>query len=220
MYRQSFDQRLNKLQDELLILGSMVGGALVESVKVLKARDIPGSRRLIKYDERINQRRFDLEEDTLTFITVQQPLVRDIRILAAILEIATELERIGDYAKGIAKISLSIGQEPLAKNLAELPCMADAAQDMLEHSLQAFLQHDLEAARRIPLEDEAVDTLYNQVYRTTVNLVISNPQKLDQATSLLWVAHNLERAADRVTNICERVIFTVTGEIIDLDSHI
>jgi phosphate transport system protein len=137
------------------------------------------------------------------------------RTLAAILEIASELERIGDYGKGIAKINLMIGPGELVKPLIDIPRMAQKAGDMLHRSLEAFIQRDIERARAIPLEDDEVDALYNQVYRELLTYIMKDPHNMDQATHLLWAAHNLERTADRVCNICERVIFTVTGEIVD-----
>jgi len=137
--------------------------------------------------------------------------------LAAILMLATELERIGDYAKGIARINLMIGEGPLLKPLIDIPRMAEKARTMLHRALDAFIQRDVALARSIPAEDDEVDALYNQVYRELMTFIMANPRNIDQANHLLWVAHNLERAADRVTNICERVIFTVTGKLAEMD---
>ncbi len=217
MPRQNFDQQLQKLYDEVLVLGSMVENALVESVKLLEQQNLIHARRLIAEDKQINVNRFAIEEKTLTLIATQQPMARDMRTLAAVLEIVTELERIGDYAKGIAKITLMIGQEPLLKPLIDIPRMVEKARDMLHRALEAFVESNVELARHIPTEDDEVDALYNQVYRELLTLIMSNPQNIDQATHLLWVAHNLERTADRVINICERVVFTVTGEMEEMD---
>lgn len=217
MTRQNFDQQLQKLQDELLVLGSMVESALVTSVEALKQRDLVKSQCLIKDDQLINRKRFAIEEETLTLIATQQPMARDMRVLAAVLEIVTELERIGDYAKGIANINLMIGEGDLIKPLVDVPRMVEKGRDMLHRALDAFVRRDIELARAIPAEDDEVDSLYNQVYRELLTLIMANPHNIDQATHLLWVAHNLERTADRVVNICERVIFTVTGEMIELN---
>jgi len=208
---------LQRLQDEVLVLGSMVEKALMESVESLKRRDLEAARRLIAGDRLINEKRFAIEADALALIATQQPMAGDLRTLAAVLEIATELERMGDYAKGIARINLMMGEEPLLKPLIDIPRMAKKAQDMLHRALEAFVRRDVELARAIPDEDDEVDALYNQVYRELLSFIIANPRTIDQATYLLWVAHNLERAADRVTNICERVIFTVTGEMVEMD---
>jgi phosphate transport system protein len=217
MPRETFERELGRLQDETLALGSMVESAITDAVEILKRRDREGSRRLITQDRLLNERRFAIEADALALIATQQPMAGDLRTLAAILDIVGELERIGDYAKGIAKINLMIGEEPFIKPLIDLPQMAAKARSMLHRALDAFVRQDVEQARAIPAEDDEVDDLYNQVYRELLTLIISNPNNIDQATFLLWAAHNLERAADRVTNVCERVVFTVTGKMIELD---
>jgi phosphate transport system protein len=217
--RETFDRELQRLQDEILALGSMVENALIESVEVLKRRDFEGSRRLIAQDRTINEKRFAIEADALILIATQQPMAGDVRTLAAILELSTELERIGDYAKGIARINLMMGEGPLVKPLIDIPRMAEKAQSMLHRALDAFVRRDVALARAIPAEDDEVDALYNQVYRELMTFIMSDPRHIDQANYLLWAAHNLERAADRVTNICERVVFTVTGEMMEMDSE-
>jgi phosphate transport system protein len=216
MTRKVFDQELNRLQDEVLALGSMVEEALVRSVETLKQRDFDGSRQLIAGDRVINERRFAIEDDAITLIATQQPMASDMRLLAAILEIVTELERMGDYAKGIARINLMIGEQPLIKPLIDLPVMAQKARDMLHAALAAFVQRDVQAARSIPKRDEEVDALYNQVYRELISFILEDPHVIEQANHLMWAAHNLERTADRVTNLCERVVYTVTGELAEL----
>lgn len=217
--RETFERELQHLQDELLILGSKVEEALVESVEVLRRRDEEGARQLIAADQEINELRFAVESAALVLIATQQPMAGDLRNIAAILEIATELERIGDYAKGIARISLMIGHIPLLKPLVDVPKMARLAVAMLHQALDAFVRRDVEAARAIPRQDAEVDRLYDQTYRHLIQHIVADPEVIDRATHLLWVAHNLERAADRVTNICERVLFTVTGEMVELDEN-
>jgi phosphate transport system protein len=216
MTRQTFDQELNRLQDEVLALGSTVEEALVRSVETLKQRDFAASRRLIAGDRAINERRYAIEDDAITLIATQQPMAGDMRLLAAILEIVTELERMGDYAKGIARINLMIGEEPLIKPLIDLPAMAHKAREMLHAALIAFVQRDVQAARSIPKDDEEVDALYNQVYRELICFILEDPHVIEQANHLMWAAHNLERTADRVVNLCERVVYTVTGELAEL----
>ena len=217
MTRQTFDRELRRLQDEVLILGSMVEDALVDSVDILKRRDLDGASRLVAGDRAINERRFKIESDALVLMATQQPLAGDLRTLAAVLEIVTELERMGDYAKGIARICLMMGEKPALKPLVHIPLMARKVRDMLHQSLDAFVRRDVDLARSIPPQDDAVDDLYNQVYRELLAHIMADPQTIDQATHLLWVVHNLERTADRVTNICERVVFTVTGRMEEMD---
>ena len=219
MLRQTYERDLQRLQDDVLTLGGMVEQAITASVASLKRRDMEASERVIAQDQAINQKRFGIERDVLVLIATQQPMASDLRVLAAILAIISELERIGDYAKGIARINLMIGPEPLVKPLVDIPRMGEKARDMLHRALVAFAERDTDLARAIPEEDDEVDDLYNQVYRELITYIITNPRTLDQANYLMWAAHNLERAADRVTNICERVIFTVTGELIELDHH-
>jgi phosphate transport system protein len=219
MPRQTFERELQDLQDDLLSLGSMVEKALLDAVKTLERRDMKASRQLIAQDRVINTERYAIEGETLALIATQQPTATDLRTLAAILEIATELERIGDYAKGIANINLMLGDGPLLKRLIDIPIMAQRACTILHRALNAFVQHDVELASAIPADDDEVDALYNQVYRELVTYILEDPKCIEQANYLLWAAHNLERTADRVTNICERVIFTVTGKLVDVGSE-
>ncbi len=218
MPRETFDRELEALHNNLVVLGGMVEQALKDSVACLKRRDMAGSRKLIARDREINQKRFAIESDALILIATQQPMASDLRNIAAIIEITAELERIGDYAKGIGKINLLIGATPLLKPLIDIPRMAEKACEMLHRSLEAFTNRDLDLAYRIPQQDDEVDDLYNQVYRELMTFIIADPKIINQVNYLLWAAHNLERAADRVTNICERVIFTVTGELMEIAS--
>lgn len=217
MPRDTFLRELQRLRDDILVLGSMVQEAIQEAVRALKARDLEMAKRIIHADLEINRKRFEIEEDCLVLIATQHPMAGDLRTIAAVLEIATDLERMGDYAKGISRINLLLGPRPLLKPLIDIPRMADKGCDMLTRALDAFVQYDAETARAIPGEDDEVDALYNQVYRDLLKMIIADPSVTDDANHLLWAAHNLERFADRVTNICERVVFTVTGEMRELD---
>jgi len=217
MTRVTFERELRQLQDELMNLGNMVEQAVMGSVDALKNRDLETSRQIYLADPLINEKRYQIEHECLTIIATQQPMARDLRLLAAILEIITELERIGDYAKGICKINFLLGSQPLVKPLIDIPRMAEIGLDMLHRSLVAFVALDSETARSIPLEDEVVDNLYNAVYAELLEIMIADPTKIDRANYLVWVAHNLERLADRVTNICERTVFVVTGEMLEFD---
>jgi phosphate transport system protein len=218
MTREAFDRQIQTLMDEILVLGSMVEDAIIESVESLKQRDTEKAKIIYKNDIKINQKRFQIENDALTTIATQAPMATDLRILASVLDVASELERMGDYAKGIARINLRMGNKPLLKPLIDLPRMAELTVDMLHRALDAFIHQDVELARNIPNDDDMVDALYNQVYRELLTFMISDPSTIDQATYLLWVAHNLERTADRVTNICERTLFVETGELHEIKS--
>ena len=216
MLRKTFETELQQVKDDVLVLGSMVEQAILNSVDAMKKRDIKASERILQADRDINQKRFDIEKTLMILIATQQPMAHDLRLLASTMEIISELERMGDYAKGIANIHLRMGDEPLLKPLIDIPRMAQKDVDMLHRALTAFVNEDVEAARSIPIEDDEVDGLYNQIYRELMTFVIQDPTTIERANWLLWVAHNLERVADRVTNICERTIFIATGEMAEI----
>ncbi len=218
MTRTALDRELQSLQDEMTILGSKVSNALEESVEILRRQDLEAARRLIDADGEIDERRYALESEILVTIARQQPMATDLRTLAAMLEIIADLERIGDYAEGIAKITLLLGNEEKIPPMPQIPTMAAKAAAMLDRALDAFLRGDVETARAIPREDDEVDLLYNQVNHALLEMTLANPRMMEQANCLVWAAHNLERSADRVTNICERVVFTVTGDMQELDT--
>jgi phosphate transport system protein len=215
--RETFERQLQSLQDEILMLGSMAEQAVLAAVEALRQRDMEASHRIYEGDVKLNEKRYAIENHILTLIATQQPMARDLRFLAALFEINTELERIGDYAKGISKINLLLGEEPLIMPVNDLQTMAELGLDMLRRALEAFVARDAETARLIPKEDDQVDALYNRLLRELTNVVIQNPKNIDAANYLVWAAHNLERLADRVTNICERIVFVVTGEMQEFD---
>ena len=217
MLRKTFETEIKQVKDEVLLLGSMVEQAIIGSVEALKKRDLKASQQILENDKEINQKRFKIESQLMILIATQQPMAHDLRLLASIMEIISELERMGDYAKGIANINLRMGDQPLLKPLIDVPRMAQKGADMLHRSLTAFVNEDIETARQIPVEDDEVDALYNQVYRELMTFVIADPKTIERANWLLWVAHNLERFADRVTNICERTVFIVTGELTEIN---
>ncbi len=217
--RETFDRALQKLLDQVLLLGSMVEEAVQGAMEALQRRDHIAARRIYAADQQINEKRYAIESECIALIATQQPMARDVRFLAAILEIITELERIGDYAKGICRINLLLGEsliDPAA--WLSLQQMATLGLDMLHRALDAFVHQDVKAARAIPAEDDAVDGLYNQLYRRLVAQMAGQPETVERSNHLLWAAHNLERMADRVSNICERIVYVSTGEIKELDS--
>jgi phosphate transport system protein len=218
--RKTFEMEIQQLKDELLLMGSMVEQQVLEAVEALKKRDIEASRRIYAADARINSKRFGIEDQVMILIATQQPMAHDLRLLASILEVSAELERMGDYAKGIATVSIRMGDQALLKPLIDIPRMAQIGTDMLHKALTAFVNEDVNAARVIPIQDDEVDGLYDQVYHELMMFVIQDPRTIERANWLLWVAHNLERVADRVTNICERTVFTATGEMKEVASKI
>jgi phosphate transport system protein len=211
--RTAFHKKLREIQDDILAIGSMVNKAILRSIESLKDRNIELAHQIIADDKKINQKRFDIEEKCVELIATQQPMASDLRIILAVLNIISEVERIGDYAEGIAKIAIMIGDEPPLKPLIDIPRMADKTVDMLRRSLDAFIKRDAAAAKAISTEDDMVDQLYDQVFRELLTFMAEDPKTITRATRLIWVAHNLERSADRVTNICERVVFVVTGKM-------
>lgn len=211
--RTTFHKKLREIQDDILVMASMVGKAILRSVDALKNRDMELARQIIADDQTINNRRFLIEEKCIELIATQQPMAGDLRIIVAMLNITTEIERIGDYAVGIARITIMIGDEPPLKPLVDIPRMAERTEDMLRRSLEAFVNRDAEAAKKISIEDDLIDQLYDQVFRELLTFMAEDPKTITRATRLMWTAHNLERAADRVTNICERIVFIITGKM-------
>lgn len=218
MIRKTFESELQQVKDEVLVLGSMVEQAILDSVEALKKRDLKAAEQILEADRKINKKRFEIENQLMILIATQQPMAHDLRFLASSMEIISELERMGDYAKGIANINLRMGNQPLLKPLIDVPRMAQKGVDMLHRALTAFVEEDVEAAKTIPIEDDEVDALYNQIYRELMTFVIADPKSIERANWLLWVAHNLERVADRVTNICERTVFIATGELVEISA--
>ncbi|OHE58286.1 MAG: phosphate transport system regulatory protein PhoU [Thermodesulfovibrio sp. RBG_19FT_COMBO_42_12] len=217
MTREAYHRALKDVQDDVMKMADMVSKALKDSMEALKHRDFETSKRIIDDDNLINRKRFDIEEKCLLLIATQQPMAVDLRVLAAVINIITDLERIGDHAEGIAKINISIGDEPLVKPLRDIPQMSELGLSMLDRCMKAFLNRDIEAARQVCNDDDEVDALYDQTYRELLLVMIENPRTIQGATYMIWAAHNLERIADRVTNIAERVVFMVTGKMEEMN---
>ena len=211
--RTAFHKKLREIQDDILAMGSMVSKAISRSIEALKNRDLDLANQVIADDKKVDRKRFEIEDKCVELIATQQPMASDLRTILAVLNILSEVERIGDYAEGIAKIAVMIGNEPPLKPLIDIPRMAEQMVDMLRRSLDAFVNRDAAAAKQIVAEDDTIDHLYDQVFRELLMFMAEDPKTITRATRLIWVAHNLERAADRVTNICERVVFVVTGKM-------
>lgn len=213
MPRTDFDRDLRMLQDELLMMGSMVEKAILRSLDALKNRHLHLAEEVIAEDDIIDQKQVEIEERCIDLIATQQPLAGDLRILVTVLHLSVELERMGDYAEGIAKISLMMGDEPPLKPLIDIPRMAQKTSDMVRRSLDAFVNRDVVLSVAVQADDDEIDALYEQVYRELLTYMIGDPAAIRRATYLLWAAHNIERIADRTTNIAERVVYMVTGKL-------
>ena len=214
MPRADFEMNLTLVQEEIIQLSSMVEKAIYKSVDALKKRDVKASKQVIEEDDLIDLKQQALEERCIELIALESPIAGDLRILISAMMIANELERMGDYAEGIAKISVSMGNLPPLKPLIDIPRMADKAAVMLRDSTQAFITRDVDLAHKVVESDDEVDDLYDQVYRELLTYMLEEAGTIQRATYLLWVSHDLERVADRATNIAERVIYLVTGQMV------
>ena len=210
---QPLPKRIEVVKDHVLAMGTLVEKALNRAIDALKNRDLGLAHQIMADDAKVNQKRFEIENECIDLMATQQPVATDLRVIVAILSIITELERIGDYAEGIAKIVILIGDEPPLKPLIDIPRMKDITVEMIHGSLQSFINGNDKLAVQVVSMDSTVDNLYDQVFRELLTFMMADPRTISRATRLIWVAHNLERAADRATNICERVVYTVTGKM-------
>ncbi len=217
MTRSGFERQLAEVQEDMLVMAGMVETSITQSIEALRLRDVALARRTIENDAEIDRRRYEVEEKCIELISLQAPLASDLRTIISVLHITVDLERMGDHAEGIAKIALMLADEPPLKPYIDIPRMAEVAIDMLHGSVEAYKMRDTKRAREIIDMDDVVDALYEQVYHELLLFMISDPTLTQRATYLIWVAHNLERIADRTTNICERVVYLVEGRIQDLN---
>jgi phosphate transport system protein len=215
--RGLFDRQLTNLRDNIVYLSGMVVDAIEQAIKALRNQDKELARQVVSGDEAINTKRYEVEEQCLTLIATQQPAAGDLRAIIAANHIVTELERMGDYASGIAEIAIRLADQPHLKPLIDVPRMAETDQEMIRASLEAYLDQNPDLALETAKRDAEIDRLYDQIYRELLTYMMEDPKTITRATHLLWVAHNLERIADRVTNICERIIFMTTGELKELN---
>ena len=217
MTRTAFEQQLTEIQEDMFAMADMVEVAIERGVQALRERDVPLAEQVIADDVKINHKRYETEEKCLELIATQQPLASDLRTIVAVLHIIVDLERMGDHAEGIARVAVMLADKPLLKPYQNIPLMAEVGIRMLMSSLEAFKTRDADRARAICDEDDEVDELYDDVYRKLVDFMVNDPETIERATHLTWAAHNLERIADRVTNICERVVYLVEGKIEELN---
>jgi phosphate transport system protein len=216
MPRKTFDEQLAQTRDKIIAMGDLVDRAIEKAVDSLVDRNVALAQEIIADDEAINQALRAIQEDCEVLIATQQPMAVDLRLILAIFSIATELERIGDYAEGIARLAIWLADEPPLKPYIDVPRMAALGREMLRGQLDAFLNRDLEAAQALAQADDEIDALYDQVYRELLLFMVQDPKTIARATHLLWVAHNLERIGDRTTNLGEQVVYLVKGEVVEL----
>jgi phosphate transport system protein len=217
MVRRVFEEQINELLEDLIEMGQMVADSIDRAIQALAKQDVDLAQQVIDFDDEINAVQHDIDEKCLVLIATQQPMASDLRAILAVSNIAAELERIGDYSEGIARLAIKLAGQPLLKPLIDIPRMAEEGRRMLMGSLEAFARQDPETAAQIGKADDIVDALYDQVYRELLVFMMQDPRTITQATYLIWIAHNLERIADRTTNIAERVIFMDSGKIVDLN---
>ena len=218
--RERFDRELGQLEAEVILLGGMVENAIFEALAALKDRDLARSQALIDQDDEIDEKEWSIERGCIRLLRREAPLARDLRRIITILELANELERMGDYAEGIGKLSLMMGDEPPLKELIDIPVMGEIAVSMVKRSLEAFLERDpdkvVEIAQTLVPDDDRVDEINRQVRYDLFELMKASPENVVRGTYLLWAAHNIERIADRATNIAERAIYQATGEQVNV----
>jgi phosphate transport system protein len=216
--RQEFDKDLGRLEADLILMSGLVEQAIFNALNALKNRDIERSQKVIDEDDHIDETELEIERSCVELIRREAPMAGDLRRIVASLHVAGELERIGDYAEGIAKISITMGSQPPLKELIDIPRMGDMAVSMLKRSLEAFISRDADIVRTLTVnlenDDDEVDDLYAKVQADLMELVKSNPDNAERATYLMWVAHNVERVADRAMNIGERALYQATGELV------
>lgn len=217
MTREAFERELHRLKDDVVRMGTRAGEAIHRAVEALKARDVAMAEQVIAEDDTIDALHFDLEQHCMRLLATQQPMAGDLRTIASVFAITIDLERMADHAEGVSRAVKRLGKEPLVKPLVDIPRMEVQVQEMIRDTLDAFRANDAELARRAAAKDDAVDDLRNHVLHDLLDIMIKDPQTVPRALELLIVARHLERAADHITNVCERVVYMVTGELRELN---
>jgi phosphate transport system protein len=209
--RQLFQHELDSLRERVVTMGSMVDKALARAIDALRTQDVKLANEVIANDLEINRYRWETENEAARVIATQGPMAGDLRIVLSVFSIITDLERMGDHAVSIGRYVVATAADPPLKKLVDIPRMAELGRGMLRDSMTAFIQSDVEAAKAIIERDEDVDALFQQVFRELLTYMLADPKTIDRAARLIGVGHNLERVADRVKNICERIVYAVTG---------
>lgn len=217
MTRNYFDKELQELHHAMLKMCTVVEEALINSVYALKNQDVKMAQAVQDGDDLIDKMEFDIEDKCLKLIALQAPMAKDLRFIATALKIITDLERIADHAVDIARITIRLADEKYIKELIDIPRMGEIATKMVKESIDAYVKQDIEKAKEVAKMDDEVDALHKQIFRELLLIMMEDPKKINQATNFLFVSKYLERIGDHVTNICERIIYTVTSEHTNLN---
>ncbi len=217
MVREVYHKDLHKLREEILNMGSLVSIAIRDSVLSLKNRDVEMAQKVIEMDHEIDALDHNIEEDCMRLLALQQPMARDLRLIISVLKMSIDLERMGDLALEIAVITKMTANVPPVKPLIDIPRMAETCQQMLANTMNAFENKDVELAKQVARTDDEIDMLFDQVRRELISYMIEDPKKITGAQHLTFVARYLERIGDHITNLCENVVFMVTGERVELN---
>jgi phosphate transport system protein len=209
--RQLFQHELDNLRERVVTMGSMVDKALMRAIDALRTQDVNLANEVIANDLEINQYRWETEIEAARVIATQGPMASDLRIVLSVFSIISDLERMGDHAVSIGRYVVATAADPPLKRLVDIPRMAELGRGMLRDSMTAFIQSNVEAATEIIHRDEEIDALFEQVFRELLTYMLADPATIDRAARLINVARNLERVADRVKNICERIVYAATG---------
>ena len=217
MPREEFDKALRELQTIIETVQELVETMIIDSIKSLENRDLDLSNKVIDMDDEVDRLRDDLEQKAIFLIASEQPLATDLRKIITALRVIMELERMGDYAEGIAKINLRMGDTELIKPLIDIPAMSKKSIEMMRNCLKAYKTTDVKLATKVCQVDDEVDVLKDRVINELLQIMMKDPSSSRQATYLIFIAHNLERIADRSTNIAEDTIFLATGKSRSID---
>jgi phosphate transport system protein len=215
--RTVLENQLEEIRDDLLRMGSLVDQAIDRAVTALQERDVSLAQQVVDDDEVLNGLRYKVESDCVHVFATQQPMASDLRQLIAAMNIAIDLERMGDHAEGTAKTLVTEGADAVGDLTIDLPRMAEMCRQMLRLAMDALLEENVEKARQAARIDDELDHLYKQTFSDLIDRMVGGKLLVSRGTYLLWGAHNMERIGDRVTNICERVEFATTGNLRDLN---
>lgn len=212
--RKEFDESLQKLEQDLMKLGALAEDAISNSIWALQKQDDALALQVIEGDDILDGLTQEINEQALMMIARYQPVALDLRTISSILHMATDIERIGDLGSGVAKVVRKISHEPLIKPLIDIPRMGELIREMTDLALKAFMKRDVSIAHKVCAMDDEIDDLDRQIFRELLMLMMQNPRNIEQATLLILISRNLERAGDHVTNICEHTVYMATGQFI------